>query len=300
LIHSNHIDPSSIRGSGPKGRILKGDVIDALANKSFKVLPSQPSSSSAPAGSVSQSAASKPVVAGKTTVVDRVGRRERVFVDVEVDSKQQFLASSVSRGKKDIPHSYVQFEISMKSAIDFAKTHAVSVESIIARALAVAYKKQQSSSQNGLNIRVVKHQQQGAAAGKSSFETELISAEKLRLTSIQEQLEGKPLSPSTPVTSASKAKVSLILLTSADFKVSQVSEIMFPGESLSVAAGGIFDKVVMHEHSGDSSSPFARSVTTSKTLNIVFAYDESVADAESTAALGQTIVQYIENPKLML
>ena len=104
LLHSEHFDPTSIRGTGRAGRILKGDVLKAMKEGTIKKATGKPAS--AAASSSSSAAASAP--AGLTSI-----RRTREHVDLPLTQIRKVIASRLSSSKQSIPHAYASITMNM-------------------------------------------------------------------------------------------------------------------------------------------------------------------------------------------
>jgi len=116
LVSTHHIDPMSIVGTGPKGRILKGDVLQALANNTAKIL--------------------EPNVASVPDVIPRVtipapdiqfeqrtlGRGLREFVDIPHTNMRKANAIRSSESKSTIPHNYTLGEIILDKLLQICET----------------------------------------------------------------------------------------------------------------------------------------------------------------------------------
>lgn len=108
LVSAHQLDASAILGTGPKGRILKGDVLSFLQNPSAgtpsSLLPSSsllppspsiPKPSSPPPLPSSNSAASQP-------------HAPAAFTDLPLTNVRRIIASRLSESKRTAPHAYLE------------------------------------------------------------------------------------------------------------------------------------------------------------------------------------------------
>ncbi|KAG0004606.1 pyruvate dehydrogenase complex dihydrolipoamide acetyltransferase component (E2) [Entomortierella chlamydospora] len=110
LLLQNHIkDVTTIPSTGPKGRVLKGDVLAFLGKIKPRAAPEPtipqpktlpPTSQSAPAASKTPAApASKPAAPGSA------------FTDTPTSNMRKVIASRLTESKSNVPHSYITRDI---------------------------------------------------------------------------------------------------------------------------------------------------------------------------------------------
>lgn len=100
------LDLSQIKGSGPKGRIVKADVTDA---KPHPTAPSAP----APA----PVAAAAPASPGAEQIKKMFA--DRSFEEVTLDGMRKTIAARLSEAKSTIPHFYLRREIHLDALMKF-------------------------------------------------------------------------------------------------------------------------------------------------------------------------------------
>ncbi|KAF4520780.1 hypothetical protein B566_EDAN011432 [Ephemera danica] len=131
--------------SGPKGNILKGDIINLVAQKGLQ--PQPPQKVAPPAGAKPTAAASPAVstptkaAAGSRAVPVRRGGSK--YVDLEVTGMRRTIAKRLSESKTTIPHSYGNIECDISEILRLRKALkadgiAVSVNDFVIKAVAVA------------------------------------------------------------------------------------------------------------------------------------------------------------------
>lgn len=122
LVHTHHICTSSIIPTGPGGRILKGDILKALANNTAKFIEPEVLD---PTSKVTPTPVSPPptVPAPDGQFEKRsVGRGLREFVDIPHTAIKKDIATQVSQSKFTIPHTYTHRKIKMNALFEFCET----------------------------------------------------------------------------------------------------------------------------------------------------------------------------------
>ncbi|GAA3873126.1 pyruvate dehydrogenase complex dihydrolipoamide acetyltransferase [Celeribacter arenosi] len=102
------IDLAAIKGSGPKGRIVKADVEGAQA---------QPAATSAAAASTAPAAAPAPTGASAEMVAKMYADRE--YEEIKLDGMRKVIAARLSEAKQTIPHFYLRRDIQLDALLKF-------------------------------------------------------------------------------------------------------------------------------------------------------------------------------------
>ncbi|MDQ2092909.1 pyruvate dehydrogenase complex dihydrolipoamide acetyltransferase [Rhodalgimonas zhirmunskyi] len=105
------LDLSQIEGSGPKGRIVKADVIDAKASDT-------PAKSAAPAPASAQAQAqtgAMPTGPATETVLKMYADRD--FEEVKLDGMRKTIAARLTEAKQTIPHFYLRRDIKLDALL---------------------------------------------------------------------------------------------------------------------------------------------------------------------------------------
>jgi pyruvate/2-oxoglutarate dehydrogenase complex dihydrolipoamide acyltransferase (E2) component len=129
----------TLRASGPKGHLLKTDVLRALAG-------------STPVTPVAPVAPVAPVVAVSAVASHRVGKRAPgappTFETVPLSAMRRVIASRLTASKQSLPHAYVSRECSLEQVLalrkrlkDAARPSVPSVSDFITRAAAIALRR---------------------------------------------------------------------------------------------------------------------------------------------------------------
>jgi pyruvate dehydrogenase E2 component (dihydrolipoamide acetyltransferase) len=104
------IDLSTITGTGPKGRIVKADVMDAKPGAA----PAPAASSSAPAPAA--------MAAGPATDVVLKTYADREFEEVPLDGMRKTIAARLTEAKQSVPHFYLRRDIELDALLKFRST----------------------------------------------------------------------------------------------------------------------------------------------------------------------------------
>ena len=111
------LDLTQIKGSGPKGRIVKADVESAQA---------QPKAAEAP-----KAAASAPAAAPQGMSADAVAKMyaDREYEEVKLDGMRKTIAARLGEAKQTIPHFYLRRDIQLDALLKFRSELNTSLES---------------------------------------------------------------------------------------------------------------------------------------------------------------------------
>ncbi|WP_027237762.1 pyruvate dehydrogenase complex dihydrolipoamide acetyltransferase [Leisingera caerulea] len=105
------LDLAQIEGSGPKGRIVKADVIDAKPQAAKEEAP-KAEAASAPA------AAAAPVAGPSADQVARM-YEGREYEEVKLDGMRKTIAARLTEAKQQVPHFYLRRDIQLDALLKF-------------------------------------------------------------------------------------------------------------------------------------------------------------------------------------
>ncbi len=105
---SKGIDLASLKGSGPRGRIVKADVETALAGVSIapQAKPEAPKSSPAPATLADAGAVARMY-------------QDREYAEIALDGMRKTIAARLTEAKQQIPHFYLRRDIRLDALLKF-------------------------------------------------------------------------------------------------------------------------------------------------------------------------------------
>ncbi len=101
------IDLGSIKGSGPKGRIVKADVEGAPAQ----------AASPAPSAPKAETAAPQALATGPSTDVVLKTYADREFEEVPLDGMRKTIAARLTEAKQSVPHFYLRRDIHLDALL---------------------------------------------------------------------------------------------------------------------------------------------------------------------------------------
>jgi pyruvate dehydrogenase E2 component (dihydrolipoamide acetyltransferase) len=143
MAQQNGLDVGAIAGSGPKGRVVKRDIEQAIASGTGK---SQAASAAAPQAAPAPAQASAPAF----TSDDPVLANMPAFEAVPNSSMRKIIAKRLTESARDIPHFNVSADVELDALLALRKElngkdgadYKISVNDLIIKAVAVALKRQ--------------------------------------------------------------------------------------------------------------------------------------------------------------
>jgi pyruvate dehydrogenase E2 component (dihydrolipoamide acetyltransferase) len=155
MVHSLGLDPASIRPSGPKGRLLKGDVLLAIEQGTAAKAPAKPEAAAQPAAAKAAAqpaakaapAASKPAAkapakpaAAATPGMSARRAAARTFVDVPLSEASRQHNADVVQRKQDAPHLFMRTALPLAPLRALISTYAreADVDALLMKMLAAA------------------------------------------------------------------------------------------------------------------------------------------------------------------
>lgn len=124
LMERHNIDPSSVKPSGPKGHILKGDVLEALKTGNFRTLDTKSqvagSATSAPSAITSEVPAAKEA-APEHPPQHTDGKDRRTYKDIPLTPMRKIIASRLTESKQTVPHAYASIDCKLDSVLALRK-----------------------------------------------------------------------------------------------------------------------------------------------------------------------------------
>ncbi|MGR3839288.1 MAG: pyruvate dehydrogenase complex dihydrolipoamide acetyltransferase [Cognatishimia sp.] len=106
------IDLTALTGSGPKGRIIKADVLSATASTAPAPAAASTAASAAPAAAVAM-----PSSPGADVVARMY--EGRAFDEVSLDGMRKTIAARLSEAKQTIPHFYLRRDVKLDALLSF-------------------------------------------------------------------------------------------------------------------------------------------------------------------------------------
>ena len=288
------LDLASIKGSGPRGRIIKVDVENATA------APKAEAKTTAPAAAP---AAAAPAGPSADAVAKMYEGRE--FEEVKLDGMRKTIAARLTEAKQTIPHFYLRRDIQLDALLKFRsqlnkqlepRGVKLSVNDFIIKAVALALQAVPEANAVWAGDRVLQM--------KASDVAVAVAIEGGLFTPVLQDSEMKSLS-------ALSAEMKDLATRARDRKLAPHE---YQGGSFAISNLGMFgidnfDAIVNPPHAGilavgaGAKKPVVGAdgeLTVATVMSVTMSVDHRVIDGALGAQLLQEIVENLENPMVML
>ncbi len=288
------LDLSRIKGSGPKGRIVKADVETA-----------EPGKVAAPVAEASATPTTTTAPAGPST--DAVLRiyESRAFEEIKLDGMRKTIAARLTEAKQTIPHFYLRRDIRLDALMTFradlnAKLEKrglkLSVNDFIIKACAIALQQVPAANAVWAGDRILQLKPSDVAVA--------VAIEGGLFTPVLKDAEMKSLS-------ALSAEMKDLAARARDRKLAPHE---YQGGSFAISNLGMFgidnfDAVINPPHGGilavgtGVKKPVVNAkgeIEVATMMSVTLSVDHRVIDGALGAELLQAIVENLENPLSML
>ncbi len=289
------LDLAQIKGSGPKGRIVKADVIGDVQTSAPAAAPV--ASASAPAAAPMAQSASAEAVAKIYA--------DRETEEVLLNGMRKTIAARLTEAKQTIPHFYLRRDIKLDALMKFrgdlnkqleSRGVKLSVNDFIIKACALALQAVPDANAVWAGDRIIKLKPSDVAVA--------VAIEGGLFTPVLKDAEMKSLS-------ALSAEMKDLAARARDRKLAPHE---YQGGSFAISNLGMFgidnfDAVINPPHGAilavgaGVKKPVVGmdgEVTTAIVMSVTLSVDHRVIDGALGAELLKAIVEYLENPMLML
>ncbi|MEW2913322.1 pyruvate dehydrogenase complex dihydrolipoamide acetyltransferase [Leisingera sp. JC11] len=291
------LDLSAIKGSGPKGRIVKADVVDAKPQ----------AAAAAPASAPAAAAAAPAAAAPSGPSADMVARmyEGRDYEEVSLDGMRKTIAARLSEAKQTIPHFYLRRDIQLDALLKFrgelnkqleGRGVKLSVNDFIIKAVALALQAVPDANAVWAGDRVLKM--------KASDVAVAVAIEGGLFTPVLQDSDTKSLS-------ALSAEMKDLASRARERKLAPHE---YQGGSFAISNLGMFgidnfDAIVNPPHAGilavgsGVKKPVVGSdgeLKVATVMSVTMSVDHRVIDGALGADLLKAIVDNLENPMVML
>mgnify|MGYP001627834140 CR=1 FL=1 len=294
------LDLSQIKGTGPKGRIVKADVMDAKPSSTPAKDEAKPA---AAAGGGGAGAGAMPTGPSTETVLKMYEGRE--FEEVKLDGMRKTIAARLTEAKQTIPHFYLRRDIKLDALLKFrsqlnkqleGRGVKLSVNDFIIKASALALQAIPDANAVWAGDRVLKLKPSDVAVA--------VAIEGGLFTPVLKDADMKSLS-------ALSAEMKDLATRARDRKLAPHE---YQGGSFAVSNLGMFgidnfDAVINPPHGGilavgaGVKKPIVNDegeVEVATIMSVTLSVDHRVIDGALGAQLLEQIVQNLENPMMML
>lgn len=289
------IDLSTLRGSGPKGRIVKADVLGATATTA-------PAPAAAPA---SAAPAAAPMAASPTADLVARAYEGRTYEEVSLDGMRKTIATRLTEAKQTIPHFYLRRDVKLDALLKFRgelnkqlehRGVKVSVNDFIIKACALALQQVPAANAVWAGDRVLQM--------KASDVAVAVAIEGGLFTPVLQDADVKSLS-------ALSTEMKDLATRARDRKLAPHE---YQGGSFAISNLGMFgidnfDAIVNPPHAGilavgaGVKKPVVQDDGTlgvATVMSVTMSVDHRVIDGALGADLLKAIVENLENPIAML
>ncbi|WP_438990511.1 pyruvate dehydrogenase complex dihydrolipoamide acetyltransferase [Lentibacter sp.] len=289
------LDLATVTGSGPKGRIVKADVMDA-----------QPSAAPAPQAAASAAAAA-PAAMPSSPSADMVARayEGREYEEISLNGMRKTIAARLTEAKQTVPHFYLRRDIKLDALLSFraqlntqleARGVKLSVNDFIIKATALALQAVPTANAVWAGDRVLQM--------KASDVAVAVAIEGGLFTPVLQDAEMKSLSTLS-------TEMKDLAARARDRKLAPHE---YLGGSFAISNLGMmgidnFDAIVNPPHAGilavgaGVKKPVVGDdgqVTVATVMSVTMSVDHRVIDGALGAELLKHIVDNLENPMAML
>jgi len=290
------LDLSQIKGSGPRGRIVKADVEEAKP-------AATPEKSEAAPAAISQAAA--PAPSGPSADAVTAMYQNRDYEEVKLDGMRKTIAARLTEAKQTIPHFYLRRDIKLDALLAFrsqlnkqleGRGVKLSVNDFIIKASALALQAVPDANAVWAGDKVLKLKPSDVAVA--------VAIEGGLFTPVLKDADMKSLS-------ALSAEMKDLATRARDRKLSPEE---YQGGSFAISNLGMFgidnfDAVINPPHGGilavgsGVKKPVVGKdgeLTVATVMSVTLSVDHRVIDGALGAQLLEQIVQNLENPMVML
>ncbi|KIC37356.1 pyruvate dehydrogenase complex dihydrolipoamide acetyltransferase [Leisingera sp. ANG-M7] len=291
------LDLSAIKGTGPKGRIVKADVMDAKPQAAAAAAPAASAPAAAPAAAAAPAGPSADMVARMY--------EGRAFEEVKLDGMRKTIAARLTEAKQTIPHFYLRRDIQLDALLAFraqlnkqleGRGVKLSVNDFIIKAVALALQAVPDANAVWAGDRVLKM--------KASDVAVAVAIEGGLFTPVLQDSDTKSLS-------ALSAEMKDLASRARERKLAPHE---YQGGSFAISNLGMFgidnfDAIVNPPHAGilavgsGVKKPVVGSdgeLKVATVMSVTMSVDHRVIDGALGADLLKAIVDNLENPMVML
>ncbi|MCK8483842.1 pyruvate dehydrogenase complex dihydrolipoamide acetyltransferase [Aliiroseovarius sp. S2029] len=287
------LDLAQIKGSGPKGRIIKADVEGATATAP----KSAPEAASAPAA-----AAPAPSVSADAVAAMYEGRD---FEEIKLDGMRKTIAARLSEAKQTIPHFYLRRDIKLDALLAFrsqlnkqleSRGVKLSVNDFIIKAVAIALQQVPEANAVWAGDRVLQMKASDVAVAVAIegglFTPVLQDADQKSLSSLSKQMKDLAARARDRKLAPHEYQGGSFAISNLGmFGIDNFDAIVNPPHAGILAVGTGVKKPVV----GDNGE-----LTTATVMSVTMSVDHRVIDGAVGANLLKAIVENLENPMTML
>ena len=292
-----NVDLTTVRGTGPEGRIIKRDVMDAAAK------PAK-AAASVQLGKVSSSG---PSTAGQVTPVHLAVKLEQR--NIPLSNMRQTIARRLLLSKQSIPHFYVSIDVHMDKLLELRQQYndilapeKLSVTDYIARATAMALTRVPALNSTFAETAIIQHGSVDLGVAVALEDGLVVPVIRAAHTKTVRELS-QEIKQLADLGRARRLKFEQ--MTGSTFTISNLgmyniknfSAIINPPEAGILAIGGTSWQPVVREAGGGGGH---REIVPAQVMNMRLSADHRVVDGATGARFLQEVKAILEAPLVML
>ncbi|SFB83253.1 pyruvate dehydrogenase complex dihydrolipoamide acetyltransferase [Tropicimonas isoalkanivorans] len=291
------LDLSQIKGSGPRGRIVKADVIDA---KPIEKAAETPAAKAAPAASA---AAGVPAGPSAEAVLKMYEGRE--FEEIKLDGMRKTIAARLTEAKQTIPHFYLRRDIKLDALLKFrgtlnkqleARGIKLSVNDFIIKACALALQQVPAANAAWAGDRILQLKPSDVAVAVAIegglFTPVLRDADMKSLSALSTEMKDLAKRARDRKLAPHEYQGGTFAVSNLGmFGIDNFDAVINPPHGAILAVGSGVKKPIV----GDDGE-----LTVATVMSVTLSVDHRVIDGALGAELLQAIVENLENPIAML
>ena len=297
------LDLTAIKGSGPKGRIVKADV-DTAAAAPARTAAAPAAAAPAGAPTPAPAPAAGPA-AGPTTAQVLAMYEGRAFTEVKLDGMRKTIAARLTEAKQTIPHFYLRRDIRLDALMAFRaelngklekRGVKLSVNDFIIKACAIALQQVPHANAVWAGDRVLELKPSDVAVAVAIdgglFTPVLRDAESKSLSALSAEMKDLAARARTRKLAPHEYQGGSFAISNLGmFGIDSFDAVINPPHGAILAVGAGVKKPVVAT-SGE--------IEVATVMSVTLSVDHRVIDGALGAALLQAIVDNLENPVAML
>lgn len=283
IAKQNSLKLSSLTGSGPYGRIIKSDVLDALTNSSL--------------------------ITGSTiSGTAHYGRNQKEFEKISVSSVRKVIAKRLLESKQTIPHFYVNISCELDTLLNLRKqindaapkkdgkpSYKVSVNDLIIKATAKAIQLVPVVNSSWDGDHIIQYNNIDISVAVSTdcgLITPIIkNADQKSIVAISEEMKSLAIKARTNKLTLEEFQGGSFTISNLGmYGIDKFNAIINPPQSCIMAVGAGTEKTVIHNNK----------IEIATVIEITLSCDHRVIDGAVAAEFINAFKKFIENPVLML
>ena len=290
------LDLSQIKGSGPKGRIVKADVESAKPGAA-------PAKTDAPAAAAPAAAAAAPAGPSTDAVLKMYEGRE--YEEVKLDGMRKTIAARLTEAKQTIPHFYLRRDIQLDALLKFrsqlnkqleSRGVKLSVNDFIIKACAIALQQVPDANAVWAGDRTLKLKPSDVAVAVAIegglFTPVLKDADQKSLSTLSAQMKDLAARARDRKLSPEEYQGGTFAISNLGmFGIDNFDAVINPPHGAILAVGAGAKKPVVGEDG---------ELTVATVMSVTLSVDHRLIDGARGAELLSAIKENLENPVAML